>query len=473
MCLNNRYIFNPYIARKVFVPCGKCDECQQTKAMKRANRIRNNASNGTLPLFVTLTYAPDYLPFIFTDDLYQEKKEIPVYRGKSAYFFKNKNSYGIRRKENTSPIGFITIHDDFYTDSDNFKSIEKVPVPKGSMFPNAMGVCWYKDVQDFHKRLYMNLKRLHYDYKTYSSYQCSEYGKTTFRPHFHLLIFCPSCAVKAYTDCIVKSWTFACPSRTREFIEVARDAASYVSGYVNKSVSVPKVLKAPCFKEKHSYSQGFGKLLDCFLLPQILAKVERGNCRYNVPIIRNGEKSVSSVPIPQYVINRYFPKFKGYSRLDPNTLDVVLRKPAQLCFCSYARKDAPLNISYGEMRKIAISLRNAYERCNKEVSMDYETWCYWYQRVWNARSSAVLKTFYENQEKDKIPWMEMYDNINDAVRRPRIAPTLVKYLPSDVVNPNRFSSRLARNRQLTDLFNKQQKEKRVINKAMSLMGFDV
>lgn len=473
MCLNNRYIYNPYIARKVYVPCGKCEECQQTKAIKRANRIRCNASNGTLPLFVTLTYAPDYLPFVFREDLYRGVKEVPIYRGKSAYYFKNKNSYGIRRKENTSPIGYLNLCDDFYSDSDNVASLKDVPPPNGSPFHDVLGICYYKDVQDFNKRLYINLKRYNYAYKTYSSYQCSEYGEGTQRPHFHLLIFCPSSALETYTDAIVKSWPYASPVRTREFIQVARDCASYVSGYVNKSASFPKILKTPCFRQKHSYSQGFGKLLDCFLLPKILEKVERGDLRYNVPIIRNGEKSLSRVPVPTYVINRYFPKFKGCSRVAPDSLAVVLRCPKQLCFCSYARKDAPLNITYDEMRHVAVALRNAYERCNKEVSMDYDTWCMWYQKVWNARFSAVLKTFYESQARDNVPWFEMYDNVNDAIMHPRIAPTLSGLLPNDVVNPNRFRSRVLRNTQLTDLYHRKLKQRKVVNKAMTLMGMDV
>ena len=55
MCLNARYIFNPYSRRKVLVNCGKCKACLQEKACARSNRIRNNIYDGEIALYVKVT----------------------------------------------------------------------------------------------------------------------------------------------------------------------------------------------------------------------------------------------------------------------------------------------------------------------------------------------------------------------------------------------------------------------------------
>ena len=69
MCTHCRYVFNRYSRRHVLVKCGKCDACKQEKAIARANRIRNNLTYGKIALFITLTYANDYVPFVYRSDL--------------------------------------------------------------------------------------------------------------------------------------------------------------------------------------------------------------------------------------------------------------------------------------------------------------------------------------------------------------------------------------------------------------------
>ena len=64
MCTHSKYVYNKYTRRKVLVPCGRCEACQQKKAALRANRIRNNVSNGYIALFITLTYKNEFVPYI-------------------------------------------------------------------------------------------------------------------------------------------------------------------------------------------------------------------------------------------------------------------------------------------------------------------------------------------------------------------------------------------------------------------------
>ena len=57
MCINKRWIFNPYSRKRILVKCGKCPACLTEKARHRAGRIKNNIYKGQVSLFCTLTYA--------------------------------------------------------------------------------------------------------------------------------------------------------------------------------------------------------------------------------------------------------------------------------------------------------------------------------------------------------------------------------------------------------------------------------
>ena len=75
-------------------------------------------------------------------------------------------------------------------------------------------------------------------------------------------------------------------------LKVAKDAASYLSSYVNSNISIPpRCCKDDFFKPKHSQSKSFGVVLDCFQLPQILQKIERGDIVYYRSQKFDGESS--------------------------------------------------------------------------------------------------------------------------------------------------------------------------------------
>ena len=71
----------------------------QEKACKRANRIRNNVTDGTIALFVTLTYSNDYVPYVFRDDLYSSEFEVNVFRNASYRFVFDRHSGQVRGKK--------------------------------------------------------------------------------------------------------------------------------------------------------------------------------------------------------------------------------------------------------------------------------------------------------------------------------------------------------------------------------------
>lgn len=125
-----------------------------------------------------------------------------------------------------------------------------------------------KDLQDFFKRLRVNLNReLHEFAPKIRYYACGEYGSITKREHFHAIIFNLDCYNDKHREILQKSWPFCeawmfDKSRGRQSAmqEVTPDDIAYVTGYVQKKLSGKKAEeeygeKQPPFS---TCSQGLG-----------------------------------------------------------------------------------------------------------------------------------------------------------------------------------------------------------------------
>ena len=91
MCLRKRYIKNVY-GKMILVKCGCCPACLQEKAIARTNRIKNTYNADLyIPLFVTLTYKNEFLPYIKLDELTDcnnfYNTSINVYRDNSIFLY--------------------------------------------------------------------------------------------------------------------------------------------------------------------------------------------------------------------------------------------------------------------------------------------------------------------------------------------------------------------------------------------------
>lgn len=298
--------------------CGKCEACQQEKAARRASRIRNNCSFGLVPLFITLTFTNDYVPYLTYQELDSVSNFFGVHRSKVHRYYRDRSIV----KDAPYSIQDVYIEDDF-KDTSGIRHLKHLS--------DKFGVCLYEDVKKFFKRLRINYVREFDRRPIFSYYACTEYGGKSQRPHAHILLFVPISEEQAYRSIILKSWPYADSFRTARYIEVARNAASYVASYVNCGSSFPKLLKTRSFRQKHSYSKGFGTVLDCFSLASILDKVNKGTLSYRCKSVdQYGNERFLDLPIPQYVLNRYFPIFKGYSRLAPSEVSSVLLSPKLL-----------------------------------------------------------------------------------------------------------------------------------------------
>lgn len=481
------WVKTPKMHHPVLVKCGRCKACQQEKANHRTMRIRNNGKKGQISLFVTLTYQNKYIPYVRIKDV------------NDCYSFFDSNSssdvthlsvfrdYSCRRVRvsgKTRGQNYTMVYKDKKCDSPVFqlsvlrKDLEKLPI---SSLPDIQGrkgclaVCYYKDLQDFFKRLRVNLQRRH-DYKgDFSAYSCSEYGSRTSRAHFHVLLFIDSKDEALFRTAIREAWPYADWPRLPKSIQVAKDAASYVSSYVNRGADFPPFLELSAFRPKCSYSKAFGLDNVNFTLSAIQEKIRKRDITYNVATVTAHGIVQRSVLMPQYVINRYFPKFKGYSRLSTPEILSILRCPQRLWtiakFCDYSPTD---------IRTFTIALENSYRRYIRELNLpdnwqSRDSYACNHVDCHRLKTMTLLRQWYLNP--DNIPQLLLYDNwswsyYNSDFRVSKewssFVDTQLKLNPKlkNYENPNTFPHYRMVDEHLSSLFDQKKKTRDVNNEVM-------
>lgn len=467
MCLNARYIFNPYSRRKVLVNCGKCKACLQEKACARSNRIRNNIYDGEIALFVTLTYKNEFVPYVRKSDLCLPGLDVDIYRDSSCrlVFSKKKGLY-------TRLDSNVCILDSTYVPCE-VRSIDLVKSLQSLRHGDVdkVGVCFYPDFQNFLKRLRQILKRdFNYEGK-FNYFVCSEYGETFKRPHFHALLYIRQNDEEMFRHSILKAWPYADSRRAAKYIEVAKDVASYVSSYVNGNLNLFPLLSLPKFAPQHHMSKGFGVGLDAFSLPAILYKIDIRDLHFYRRQKDIGKSSNDSVLIPQYVLNRYFPRHKGFSRLTTSQLYGLLLDPSRASELNeYVLGNYLYSYSPIETYRIYVSLENAFRRFNRITNLNRFDYAYYYVNAWTLSALTSLKDSLVGVETFE-EWNDFYLNALDGFYDPSICPTLD--VSSLQLNPNQRSDAVEKNNHFLELYQKLDKSRKVVNYVMSANGHNV
>lgn len=475
MCTNSFYVYNKYAHKRLLVPCGHCPACLQAKANRRATRIRNHSSKDKVCFFVTLTYSNASVPYFKMDDLRKFESQffenpesvdpIPIYRD---FDYRKRKSFGYNRFSVDKPLTFV--EPDFLKQYlyRNFGSEGFGHLPSLTKKRDCVGAIYYKDVQNFLKRLRINLQRKYNYYDEISYFASSEYGGTFKRPHFHLLIFCQRDSWKHVKSAIIESWPYGDMLRADKRVQFSKDASSYVASYVNSSASLPKVLQIRAIREKHSMSKNFGCGVSDFSLNSILEKVESRDMSYHRRVSLNGVPVLVALPIPQYVINRYFPKFTGYSRTPDPEISLLLRLPEYLLFHRYGRflerevLDKFPSTIFGdyppdEVHAFIVRISNCFRKYHQTTGRNIYDYSIDYVRTWNAYQSYVLRKSYEFKD---MAFEDFYENIKDFVDGNIRALTLPKYA-NYCLDPNEREDIVQTSRELTDLFFKKDKTRKI------------
>lgn len=446
MCTHQKYVTNPYNGQRLKVKCGKCEACKQERANRLTSRINNHASiTDKYCFFLTLTYDERFVPYVKKEDLENEQLiELNVYRDYTHRYFMGKS---IVNDCSCSPcvLGTLPLYDKETGEINReYLSFHGNLWKKDRGFHSTKcGVIWYKDWQNYAKRVRTTFSRrygdglCHFDF-----FASSEYGENHYRPHFHALVFAErqingQDSYDRIKTTLCDCWPFADRHDLERSTGLAFNAAAYVSSYVNSPADLPDLFPR-LSPQKHSFSRTLGVENDSFSLHKILALADNGTLVYGKSSVRNGVPVVIDVPIPKYVISRYFPLFKGLNRCSPFEICCAIRFPFN--FFRYHKSTGITNYDKlikeiddtHTMRVRMQNARNRYIELTGKTSYDYFID---YVRVWNCYKSTLYKLLMQNND---IPWHEKYDNINELyqgyVRNDSLSALIGDFsgLPTDV-----------------------------------------
>lgn len=224
------------------------------------------------------------------------------------------------------------------------------------------------------------------------------------------------------------------------------------------------------FQTKNSYSKGYGLADSRFSFASILSLYRRGSLSYHRIIKKQGIDRSVTLPIPTYVVNRYFPRFKGSTRFN---LSSFLRYAERIVRLDYdkshhgyetldisalAADNKIIYYSTEDIHKICVRLTNAWSRINLLYPehyigslLDYLTL---YYHVWSLYSATVLRLHMQNED---IPLNEKYDNLENVKclmehDKSRCFPVGFSLSDFNVTDPNLFKTVVLRSRNLTESF---------------------
>ncbi len=482
MCLYQRYIKNPYTGKDVFVKCGHCNACLQEKAARRSSRIRNNVSSGQTALFVTLTYANLFVPYVKRSDLKCLEFSVPVYRDASIRRNRVGSSYSFLQsiKRKTTQIASIDYDNsiNFLQDGEKVPEVDRLPHLK-RYAKDKIGVILYSDLQRFYKRLRVILQRKYKVTSTFTYFGCAEYGPSTKRPHFHVLFFVPSSETQLFCSAISQAWQFDSLDRKRKGIQIARNASSYVSAYVNSNTRLSKFYTQHSIRQRHSYSQGFGMSNPYFSFENVVSASEKSDFHYNKTIMRNSVPTVIDCTIPKYVIDKFFPRFLGYISMPTDSLLQLLQCPTFNNCLSYIGLYYRTNFPYDgfhlsndgssldlahRAHVLSVRLLNWLRRMF-ERGYDAITASYLHLSVHRQYTSFLYKREYEDiQNLDDFE--QHYDNIRVILRYPEFAPTL-HGINLQYISPNEYPINIENTLSFERAYQHYDKSRKLNNTVMS------
>lgn len=326
MCVNKVFVKDLFRNTGSYYDCGRCPACLQARAGRRARLIRATHPKGKVCYFVTLTYENKSIPYILVDDIVRNSSQLeftlPIYRD-IAY----KAFHGWKRKRkiigHSKPISI-------YSKWTNLSPIRKKTSTGFKYVDNKISVAFNADAQNYFKRLRQILLR-DFEYSgNFIYYYAPEYGPTTQRFHIHLLLwFDASFSTSKVRSACAKAWPFANCLAQPKFCQIAISPSDYLASYVNCDTTVSKFLTRN-FPLRCSHSLDFGFDEDIQSLPNIVQAYKKGRFGYNVRYSRRDGTPVElDLLYPRHIVNRYFPRIKGYSRLTVSSLRDIYNDPCK------------------------------------------------------------------------------------------------------------------------------------------------
>lgn len=329
-CQNPRTVVNKYTHESVVVPCGHCPSCILRRSAIQTNLLTTYSAQFRYVYFVTLTYAPRFLPTLqvsvvetCTDDI----ADVPCVPDISKLDDSDPNTYlfGFRSIPRTTSVKVknSTVERTFKDPKVKFaypmkpKELLSILEKINHNVPYRIPYVCNRDLDLFLKRL-----RSYYSDEKLCYYAVSEYGPTSLRPHWHLLLFSNSERF-SQTICenVSKAWSYG-----RCDVSLSRGfAASYVASYVNSFVALPDfyIQMPKVVRPKSFHSIGFSES-NLFPRKVRVAEVDEvaDKCLNGVCVERNG-RFCTIKPTWPYLL-RLFPRFSEPIRKLPSSVYQLL-----------------------------------------------------------------------------------------------------------------------------------------------------
>jgi hypothetical protein len=347
-CQHPRTVVNKYTHESVLVSCGQCPSCILRRSSIQTNLVSSYSAQFRFTYFVTLTYADCFLPTLqveiienCTDDI----ADVSCVPDINSLDVRDNNRYlfGFRSVPRTSSVRLenSTVERTFNDPEVRFSYpmypkdllaiLDKIKYP----IPYRIPYVCNRDLDLFLKRL-----RSYYPDEKLRYYAVSEYGPTTFRPHWHLLLFSNSERFpQTILENISKAWSYGRynASLSRGF------AAPYVASYVNSFVALPDFYTQmpKVVRPKSFHSIGF---TESNLFPRTVQIAEidgiADKCLDGVSVERNGRFQTIKPSWP-YLL-RLFPRFSDSIRKSPSSV-------YQLLFASFTAPERVVRSGCGDL----------------------------------------------------------------------------------------------------------------------------
>lgn len=329
-CQHPRTVVNKYTHESVVVSCGLCPSCVLRRSAIQTNLLTTYSAQFRYIYFVTLTYAPCFLPTLevsvvetCTDDI----ADVSCVPNIDELDAGDPNTYlfGFRSVPRTVSVKVkdSTVERVFKDPKISFsypmkpKDLLSILGKINHNIPNRIPYVCNRDLDLFLKRL-----RSYYPDEKLRYYAVSEYGPTSFRPHWHLLLFSNSERFsETVCENVSKAWSYGrCDaSLSRGF------AAPYVASYVNSFVALPDFYTQmpKVVRPKSFHSIGF---TESNLFPRKVRVAEidevADKCLNGVCVERNGRFRTIKPTWP-YLL-RLFPRFSDAIRKSPSSVYQLL-----------------------------------------------------------------------------------------------------------------------------------------------------
>ena len=291
-CLNSRFITNKGFTYEV--PCRHCSACQSVRRVHLLRRADSISRMGKYGLFITLTYSYESLPLAF----YGGRGSVALCRGDDTF------------------IAFVPVNHHF-TSGDFYRPVRSVADGRAFKTLSPCQAVLYKpDLQKFMKRLRRSIdyhfKNLNINDKKIFYFAVGEYGPTSLRPHYHVLLWSNNSEVLSYVQQnIFSCWPY-CDRKQLIVKPCDKSTSSYLSGYVCASSSLPLLLQERKFMQFHvgSKKDGFVHPYEMPLL--VTAALACGSTSFST-IDKHG--SCKDLRLSKEDFLSYFPQPTGYNSL--------------------------------------------------------------------------------------------------------------------------------------------------------------